>query len=226
MRILTLRLLSKDPKVLCDFYAQMAGLTASYERDRCTLHCAHSQLIFEPSPSALPYHFAFNIAPAHLQAALSWVQSFAEPLPDSDTGEPIVQFPAWNAEAIYFLDPQNNVVELIARKNLPWAVSEDFDPRRDLHGISEIGTVLSDISEAFQALHEKAGIMRYSGDFERFCAAGSEEGLFILVPPNRNWFPTNNPSQSAPYKLIAERNKRRFEVHFDGNELEVHPDRA
>ena len=103
-------------------------------------------------------------------------------------GSPVVPFPFWNAHATYFRDPAGNVLELIARHDLALDDPYPFGPA-GLHAVSEVGLPTLDVGAAVDAL-ERLGIPRYSGDRRSFAAMGDIDGLFIVVPRGRVWFPT------------------------------------
>ena len=57
----------------------------------------------------------------------------------------------------YFPDPTDNILELIARDDLPSKSGENFGPQDLLH-ISEIGLVVDDVPSAAQHLKTTLGI--------------------------------------------------------------------
>src|SRR5262249_40448324 len=74
---------------------------------------------FEPVEGARPfYHFAWRVPRNRFDAAREWLATRAELLPDRETGETTFEFDFWNAQACYALDPGDNIVELIAHREL------------------------------------------------------------------------------------------------------------
>jgi catechol-2,3-dioxygenase len=179
-----------------------------------------SQLVFRPSEKEAYYHFAFNIPENQINQALQFVKRFASPLLDTETGETIIDFVNWNARAIYFLDPAGNIVEFIARHDLPNASNRRFSGNSLLE-ISEIGLPVGEVGRAFEELHEKLMIDRYSGNFERFCAAGDEHGLLILTETDRNWYPTEIPSRPFDLSVEVETPEKKGRVDFREGKIRV-----
>src|SRR5439155_2935079 len=103
----------------------------------------------------------------------------------------------WHAHSVYFLDAAENVLELIARHDLPNASDEPFGPASLLE-VSEVGLPVRDVDEAVAFIERELRQPLFSGDREHFAALGDHRGLFILVPLGRPWFPTDKPTALAP----------------------------
>lgn len=210
MEIKHLKLFTENPEKLQRFYSETLGMDTRKDEDGFRIVLPNgSYIAFCKSEEPWYYHFAFNISENQIDGALTFVKSFANPLPDPDTGYPIIDFPAWNAHSVYFKDPAQNIVEFIARHDLDNAGGDTFDANSILE-ISEIGTPSADVLESFNLLHDNFGLDRYSGNFETFCATGDQHGLFILTQTERNWFPTSLKSIKAPYHI-------RFNTAVNGN---------
>lgn len=102
------------------------------------------------------YHFAFNIPRNRILAARKW-QLERTPLIDPRPGlrEPgvpdeIWHFRHWNARSIFFFDPAWNIVEYIARHELPDAPGPDRGDPRDSRdaGVNKSGNGASDTPAA------------------------------------------------------------------------------
>jgi len=118
----------------------------------------------------------------------------------------IIDFSNWNAKAIYFYDLDKNIVEFIARKSLRLNSSSKFSSNSILN-ISEIGLVTNEIQNTFHRLNKIQNIEVFSGDFERFCALGDDNGLFIMVNDNlKKWFPTGDLIQQSDFKMKGDFN--------------------
>ena len=104
-------------------------------------------------------------------------------------------FETWNADAVYFFDPAGNVVELIARHNLRNASKKPFSGDSILC-ISEIAYPVEDVTLFCQHLKAELKLKLYSGDEKNFAALGDEDGLVIVVPVGRHWYPTQIPAES------------------------------
>jgi hypothetical protein len=83
---------------------------------------------------------------------------------------PLVNFQNWNAHSVYFYDPSGNIVELIARHNLPNKSESVFDSGSFLN-ISEIGMPVSSVNNLYSLIHSMMG--KIVGNIQTFAAAGN-----------------------------------------------------
>ena len=145
-----------------------------------------------------PYHYAINIPANQEFEGLEWLKDRVEILKYENL--PIQYFDFWNAYAIYFYDEDRNIVELIARKNLENHSNQAFD-KNSLLEICEIGIPTSDIGKEYEILKNATGIPIHSGNLERFCAIGNDNGLFIAINKNvkKEWFPTKDVPFSSDF---------------------------
>lgn len=222
MKIKELTLHTSQPSVLKDFYKHILGLKlVENSDDELLFELKNSKLRFIRKASSQPYHFAFNIASNKIKEALTWLKSRVSILKNKD--DDIVDFPAWNAESIYFYDPDKNILEFIARKNLDNKTEGDFSPE-DIIEISEIGVATKDFTEKFKSLTSIPGVLKFSGGDEVFCAIGSDFGLFILIDKNRkDWFPGNDKAFSSEFIAIIQANNVETQVEFKNDTITHKP---
>jgi catechol-2,3-dioxygenase len=183
------------------FYSEFLGLNIVNEtQNSVSFEIGESVLIFEHLDNITPYHFAINIPSFQEKEALSWLKSKNVDILKNESKE-IQDFDDWNAKAIYFYDADKNIVELIARKNLNIISNMIFDQSAFIR-ISEIGLVTVDIETQFKVL-SSMGLEIYDGDFDRFCAIGDENGLFICVNPKLkdSWFPTHDKPYASDFSV-------------------------
>jgi catechol-2,3-dioxygenase len=199
MRFLDVRIASPDPSRAASFYA--SALAAEPIDDGVRIGA--TTLRFEHSPPPAPYHVAFAIPPGSIRSAFDWAQPRLAMLSDE-----IFDFPFWNAEALYFEDPDGNVLELIARRG-----GERSFATRDIAGICELGLPVADPPNAIGSLEAELGLGVFSGDRDAFTAVGDAEGLFIVVRPGRNWLPTQLAATEAP-ALVTVESPRQGEVRL------------
>lgn len=196
MRIKVLQLLSDDLQGTAQFYHEVLGLRLLHQSDEeLRLAAGETVLSFFRSFGQKPqYHFAFNIPCNKTAEALSWMQGKA-PILDVEPGMAIADFRNWNAEAFYFLDNNENIVEFIARNDLQNASPTAFDGSSIL-SVSEIGIVGDDVPLQCELLIEKHGIGYFTKQppLPRFAALGDDHGLLIVVPHDRDWYPTRVPA--------------------------------
>lgn len=149
-----------------------------------------SILTFISKDKALPYHFAFNIPSNNEKEALQWLKNRVEIIPYKNNE--IIDFVNWEAKAIYFYDRDHNIVEFIARRVVNNENLSEFNSKSVLN-ISEIGIGTYNIKQIYQELNNMKPISIFDGSFEKFCALGNNEGLFIVVDLlKKDWFPAGD----------------------------------
>ena len=213
MKIKSLKLYTSNLSKQVKFYSTKIGLKIiEQSATQAKFRMGNSIFTLIENKDFKPYHFAINIPSNQEKEALNWLKSRVEILKDED--HEIQDFDFWNAKAIYFYDPDKNIVELIARKNLSNESQEAFSSNSLLE-ISEIGVPVSDVESTYKALKEIAEIPIYSGGFERFLAVGGEQGLFICINKNiKKWFPTGDEAYSSPFEATIESNGAEHELEF------------
>ena len=165
-----------------------------------------STLCFIQSDHATPYHFAINIPSNKEHEALDWLKQRLEIL--CYENDELIDFPNWNAKAMYFYDADKNIVEFIARKNLNINTSSPFSAEQCIE-ISEIGLSVINIEETYGSLNAIKPLPVYFGSFDMFCAAGDERGLFIIIDKHKKlWFPSNDVAHTSDFSIEGDYNFR------------------
>jgi catechol 2,3-dioxygenase-like lactoylglutathione lyase family enzyme len=152
-----------DPDALATWYAQELGAGPSFV-----------------TGGATPHHFAFHVADLEpWRARLDVSEEY--------------DFSHWDgARAVYFRDPEENVVELMAR------------PRaRPELSLAEVGLPVEDVPAAVAAL-AAVGLEPYDEWGESFAPLGDADGLLIVVRVGRGWFPVDVPAGAAPIEVTVE----------------------
>lgn len=190
MRFRGVHLLARDLPALTRFYRDVLELPL-LAASACEVSFAagSSRLTFAACPAHLQpcYHFAFDIPEHQFAEAKAWV-SKRTPLISLD-GDDTFDFSNWNAHAFYFFDPAGNIVEGIARHDLPNAANEPFTGAQICY-ISEIGLVTPAVAKTATALKQAFGLRAYrKTEYENFAAIGDVHGLFIVVAEGRAWYP-------------------------------------
>ncbi len=172
------------------FYVEQLGFQCIFkDPQRFEIKCGSSHLIFEEWHENSKYHFAFNIPENQILDSADWIKKYADII--SFEEKEIVDFPNWNAHSVYFKDPAGNILEFIARHNLENHSDLKFGSESILE-ISEIGIAVDNISKMSGHLKNELNFNLYWGDMEKFAAIGHEKCLFITVPLNRPWFPSDD----------------------------------
>lgn len=162
-----------------------------------------SLLVFRELPEMTgALHLAITIPTGTFEAAKAWIAELATLLGADDQDE-FEGPPDWNSRSVYFEGPDQQLLELIERRDL------ESDARRvgtgtavPLVSVSEVGVSVPDVLGAVEALR-RAGLEPYANHpGESFAAVGDVDGLVILVSPDRRWFPTGDRSPSSAPVVI------------------------
>src|SRR6188768_4176864 len=92
------------------------------------------------------YHLAFNIEPSLFLEAAAYLQLQHIQLLENEN-KILIDFPHWNARSIYFRDADQNILEYIAKYNLPHHQYDRLFNPKDVLAISEIGVPVNDPKE-------------------------------------------------------------------------------
>jgi catechol 2,3-dioxygenase-like lactoylglutathione lyase family enzyme len=203
MQIEKLILLTNDIAATKNFYAQKLELPVLEDgEDFVAFPVGSSILQFNKTSIAnAVYHFAFNIPSNKINHAIDWCRRKALKLLPYQEKE-LVDFPNWNSHSIYFLDNNGSILEFIARHDLNNAAADDFGSKH-LLCISEIGVVTTDVIEFCNKAEKEYAIPYYEkqNPAPDFSVMGDAEGLFIVVPEKRKWFPTTITSTIFPLEV-------------------------
>lgn len=218
MKIEYLKIFSSNPEKQKAFYRDVLQLPVKETSEgNLQVSIGYSQLEIEAKKDATPYHLAFHIPPHREQVALDWLEKRTEIL--KSNGEKLVDFPAWNARSLYFYDTDKNILEFISRRELFPPVEGAFSSEEIL-GISEIGLATRDVKEKFDFLNKNAGLEKYFGDYEHFCAVGDDEGLFIVInKEQKDWIPTGDRAFASLFEIKISVEKALFGAVFTNDRL-------
>jgi hypothetical protein len=201
MRITALKIHTGDIQAQQNFYTQQLGLVSQITNDTLTIRIGSSELQFvQDSAFTGRYHFAFDIPKNQFQTATRWLEQRTS-LASDINGNTRFEAGEWNADNIYFYDPQGNILELIARHELENVSDQPFGPD-SLLCISEIGLASNDVLEMIEWFANTLEVGTYKSFDETFAPIGNANGLLIAVQENRIWFPdTGIPAQILPTEL-------------------------
>lgn len=144
------------------------------------------------------YHFAFNIPENKLEEGMSWLKKKKVILAKNSQGGEIYDFRNWNAHSIYWQDAAGNILEFIARHNLPNATARPFSTSDILYA-SEIGLVVDNVGNEMKYIKDILDLDPYRSYAPNFAAIGNEHNLIILVEKNRPWL---GSSANIPAKIF------------------------
>ncbi|WP_131846393.1 MULTISPECIES: hypothetical protein [unclassified Curtobacterium] len=158
-----------------------------------------TRLLFRELPGMTgALHLAITIPAGTFAAAAEWIAGIATVLVDADGRDEFEGPPNWNSRSVYFEGPDQQLLELIERRDLVAATPASAAPAAALAGavpfvsVSEVGIAVPDVLGAVETLR-CAGLEPYANPAgEGFAAVGDVDGLVILVSPERRWFPTGD----------------------------------
>ncbi len=183
MQILELTLQTNNIIETEKFYCQTIGLEKAYQTEESiSFFLGTSKLIFESieSETSPKYHFAFNIPINKMEEAINWTSRRIGLIPLADNSF-VTHFENWKAEAIYFFDNNQNILEFICRSDLNNFVYSMFSNDTILN-INEIGIVTDKPLEIAKEIIEKTNTTFFSKGPTRedFVAVGTDNGLFAI----------------------------------------------
>lgn len=192
----------------------LADTARFYERLGCPVEAVDATvrvvvgstlLVFRELPEMTGVlHLAITIPTGTFDAAKTWIAGLTTVLGTDDQDE-FEGPPNWNSRSVYFEGPDQQLLELIERRDL------ESGARRagtgtgtvvPLVSVSEVGVPVPDVLGAVEALR-RAGLEPYANPpGESFAAVGDLDGLVILVSSDRRWFPTGDRSPSSAPAVI------------------------
>lgn len=195
----TLQVGSGVATALASFYGRDLGLPCAE-----TITVGETALHFTPAGGAPFYHFALLVPGDRFAAALRWARERTALLCEPGTERTEFDFPAWNACALYFHDPADNIVELIAHRGVGDTGRSGAFTSDELIGVSEVGLVGHPAGLARQ-LHDGLGLELWDGAVapdSRLGFIGSKARTFVLCAEGRGWLPTERPAERHPVEVV------------------------
>lgn len=213
MEFLDIRLHTNDLETIKSFYHFQLDLPILTETETSIrFKIGTTSLTFEKSTLEKPvYHYAINIPENQFSAACEWLRKRVKTI--FYEASDVVDFPNWNAHAVYFYDSAGNIGELIARHDLTNATAMPFS-EKSLLNISEIGLPTANVPALTTLLNEKLGLETYVSGGETFNPLGTEKALFICVGLGRDWFPTAVKSNNFPVTTTL-KSKKIIDFKYD-----------
>lgn len=194
MRIVSVAFETEDLLRAESFYGSILGLPTIREDDTLTIRAGSSTLTLREAPTGPgKQHLAFTIPRLMFDSAKKWITDRVPLLRDRDGRDEFEATPHWNARSVYFLDPDDNILEFIIRRDIPDDRTGTFRSEH-IQCISEVGIAAGDVPGLAARAESVFGIDPYGNGGPTFQPVGSVEGLLIFVNAGRHWFPTTMPS--------------------------------
>lgn len=227
-RYRVMRLVTAAPlAVMKDFYHDLLGLEVLKEKDdEITFRLGATELTYvsaTPEQGRPWYHIAFNIPENKFWEAREWQlqrTKLKQRSPGSMTHPDypdVANFWHWNAHSTFFWDPANNLLEHIARHDLPNAAPGPFTSD-DLLCVSELGFMVDDAPAVARTLGKALTLTQYRNGGERLTPVGDEHGLLLIFDRGRHWRMsdgTTRPTEAYPTEVTI-RGKAKLEYQVEG----------
>jgi catechol 2,3-dioxygenase-like lactoylglutathione lyase family enzyme len=196
------------------FYTDVLGmLLVNVGGDGLRIDAGESLLNFTVNKTEKPfYHFAFTIPAGQFDEAHAWVGSRVKLLPVKGDST-IAEFTNWNARSFYCYDNNGNILEYIARFDLPFTAERSFTGA-SVVSISEIGIVTDDVMRYCHELEQYQGLKFFSRQPPQpdFAVVGNDEGLLIVVKKGRAWYPNAGHAAKFTSRILLHDNGRNFQL--------------
>lgn len=206
MKITVATLWTDQVKPMQDFYTGTLSFPLVEETETSfTVQIGTSQLRFEldTTQQAKQYHFAFNIPGDAFQLAKNWLRQRVPLL--IENGEDEIYFENIDAHSVYFYDPDENVVELIARHAVNPDKSLTTFSVQDMLDIGEMNVTTPDVA-GVGAKFAELGIVRrdrqpVKPDFLNFLGEAEDGTHLLLGRAGRPWLFSPKIALTSPLVL-------------------------
>ncbi|MGX8178378.1 VOC family protein [Exiguobacterium artemiae] len=220
MKITAATLWTDHVKPMQHFYTTTLGFRLVEETATSfTVQIGTSQLRFEQDTTQQPkqYHFAFNVPGNAFQLAKDWLQRQVPLLIEDGADE--IFFENINAHSVYFYDPDENVVELIARHDVNPNKSLETFTVSDILDIGEMNVTTPDVAGVGARFAELGVFHRYhqpiNVDFLNFLGAPEDGTHLLLGRAGRTWLFSPKPAVTSPLILELD-GKLHVQIDADG----------
>ncbi|MFV8226622.1 VOC family protein [Christiangramia aquimixticola] len=219
MKFQNLRVYSANIDSQLKFYKKLGFEIRNASEDAFEIVCGYSVLQFIAREHSQPYHIAFHIPDRQEEEALQWLEKLVPVLGFND--DKIIDFENWQAKSLYFYDEDKNIMEFISRRDFKKPDSGIFEAK-SIVGIAEVGMATTNIRRQFEKLQAVAGLEKFDGDLERFCATGDPSGLFIVINKDKkDWFPVGDTAYSADFEVEFSHDSINYSATFKEGELQL-----
>lgn len=191
MKIFEVELTVQDLAEAVNFYREVLEMPVDQNDDHAVIRTGSSKLILvEGDQFDGVHHVAFGISPSDFEVARKWLKSRVEIIVVD--GSDIIDGPdGWNSQSLYFLGPEDIILELIARQADSHVSGGDGVKPRIL-SISEIGIATGDVPATVKELTDKLSLSTFFSQGAQFAPVGDHDGLLIVADQERIWFPTQS----------------------------------
>jgi len=174
-------------------YRDTFGFPTTRDGESVVVRMGATTVAFRAEPTLSgTHHLAWTIPTGTFDAAVAWA-SERVPLLLGNGGASVFEAPpTWDARSVYVDGPDGQLLELIERRALPASPRGAGFTADDIVRVSEVGVAVPDVVTAVDAC-AAAGVASYgSAPDPGFSAVGDVDGLLVLVPAERRWFPAHD----------------------------------
>lgn len=186
-----------DPASLGEWYRERFAPRTEEASDGASVRLGETTLRFTDADTTPPAHLAVRLL-LDGTAAVDWLAERATILPVD--GEPSRRFEFLDATAVYFEDPEGNVLE---------GLCYDGDPRQTtesstvIDGLTEIGLPARDPLALVAWLETTVGLSAWGTPSDTFAWVGDRHARFVVIPTDRDWYPTDRAADFAPVSVTV-----------------------
>lgn len=189
MKIREVTITARRPDAAAAFYRDVLQMPVQEHPDGVRVVIGSSRLSIVPGEQFDGvHHLAFGISPHDFDFARTWLNQRIELIVAGDS-EVVEGSAGWNSRSVYFLGPEDILLEFIARDaDADRPAGAGVAPRP--LSISEVGIGVPDVETAVHELTDGFGLPRFPPQETHFAPVGDHDGLLIVVDQERIWFPT------------------------------------
>ncbi|WP_187978025.1 VOC family protein [Mycetocola sp. JXN-3] len=194
----------QDRDAAAAFYHDVLGMPVRHSPLHTVVSIGASELVLttDPDADARGLHLALDVPADRLDLAADWLDSHIGRIVLD--GEDTFDGPAgWNSRSVYFLGPENSILEFIGRRDLKLEPGSGAFHPSEVIGISEVGVAVDSVPLSVDVLTTEAGLPRFGSGSDTFTPVGDASGLLIMVQTGRVWFPTES-QRALPVPLHIE----------------------
>ena len=127
------------------------------------------------------------------------------------------------ADAVYFADPDENVLEIICRRDAAGDVAASVT-LGDATGLCEVGLPVPTLPPLLDRLRVEGGLTVWNGNRERFAMVGSPGASLIVVPSTaeRKWLSSDKPCLTAPFEAEIPTPSGATHIRVSGDEIAIY----
>lgn len=189
-----------------NFYIETLGFSKLSETETSfEVQVGTSIIKFEVESLQRPtqYHFAFNIPENLFAEAKEWIKKHTSLLVHREKDE--IFFESIDAHSVYFYDPEENVVELIARHALNPAKKVQHFTAQDILDIAEMNLTTDHVLAVGEKLEEIGIFERHQLPMDKsnlnFLGEPIDGTHILLGPSGRNWFFSPKEAVTSPITI-------------------------